>query len=458
MRKRLTVWILATAIIAVFIVILVDYVSDQSYPAAWVARYNGPPSGHDEAHALAIDGSGNAYVTGASTGIGTFNDYTTVKYDPGGKQIWVARYDGPTGGHDKAYAIAVDDSDNIYVTGESEGDGTSYDYATIKYDSAGNQVWVARFDGPAGRGDGASAIALDDSGNVYVTGYSAGNGADYATIKYDRDGNQLWVARYNGPRSTGDYPNDMITDSLGNIYVTGRSSGNGTSNDYATVKYDADGNELWVARYNGPASLEDEANAIAIDGLGNVYVTGFASTASFGSDSNRDCATVKYDADGNQLWVARYNVEEGNQAQGNSLVVDDEGNVYVTGNSIFTVNDYTSSDAATIKYDSDGNELWVSRYDSPERLVDGANAIALDGSGNTYIAGPSVGIGNENNYVTVKYNADGKELWFARYNGPDDLSDSARAIAIDHKGNVYVTGFSFSKDASSDYVTIKYSQ
>ena len=86
---------------------------------------------------------GNAYVTGWSRRAGT--DYATIKYDPAGNELWVARYDGPDGSQDEAVAIAIDTSGNVYVTGRSKGEGTDYDYATVKYDHTGREIWSARF-------------------------------------------------------------------------------------------------------------------------------------------------------------------------------------------------------------------------------------------------------------------------------------------------------------------------
>jgi hypothetical protein len=162
---------------------------------AWIRRYNGPDNGDDYAHAVALDNSGNVYVTGESYGSGTNSDYATIKYDSVGNQLWVARYNGPGNYYDIANAMAVDNSGHILVTGYSYGSGTQGDYATIKYDSQGNQLWVARYNGPANADDIATAITLDNAGNAYVTGYSYGSGTwwDYATIKYDSLGNQLWV-------------------------------------------------------------------------------------------------------------------------------------------------------------------------------------------------------------------------------------------------------------------------
>ena len=114
------------------------------------------------------------------------------------------------------------------------------DYATIKYDSSGNQLWVARNNGPASLDDAAPhGIEADGGGNIYVTGYSEGIGTgwDYAAIGYDSGGNQLWVARYDGPANSNDLAHAMEVDGGGNLYVTGESEGTGTDFDYATIKY-----------------------------------------------------------------------------------------------------------------------------------------------------------------------------------------------------------------------------
>src|SRR3990172_6892171 len=205
---------------------------------------------------------------------------------------WVARYNG-SGMFDGANAIAVDANGNVYVTGYSYGSGTSSDYATIKYDTNGNELWTARYNGLGNGYDYAAAIEVNASGNVYVTGYSVGSGtsSDYATIKYDTDGKQLWVSRYNGPGNGYDYAFAIAVDANGNVYVTGGSPGSGTSSDYATIKYDTNGNQLWVARYDGRDNSYDLATDIAVDASGNVYVTG----GSYDSVTSNDYATIKYD-------------------------------------------------------------------------------------------------------------------------------------------------------------------
>ncbi len=162
-------------LLALFGIILIQLTFHNSVSQVnqeWVARYNGPIDSIDEAYSIAVDNSGNVYVTGRSGGIGITKDYATIKYNSSGVQQWVARYNGPGNGRDDAYSIAVDNSGNSYVTGFSTGLGTSYDYATIKYNSAGTQIWVARYNGPGNGNDFAYSIVVDNSGNVYVTGGS----------------------------------------------------------------------------------------------------------------------------------------------------------------------------------------------------------------------------------------------------------------------------------------------
>jgi hypothetical protein len=405
-------------------------VDTRKFAAPWVRRYNG------SATDIAVDSLRNVYVTGHADG-----DYNTIKYDTNGNQLWVKRYDGPSSREDLAYALAVDGSENVYVTGMSKPN--DWDYATVKYDSDGNQLWDARYNGPGDYIDRAHAIALDASGNVHVTGFSDDGDPyapdAYATIKYDKDGNQLWVARY---ICQGVYFPDMALDSLGNVYVTGRCDGN--REDYVTVKYDSDGTQLWDSRYDGPASKGDTPRAIAVDGSGNVYVFGLSTD----TDSSKDATTVKYDTDGNQLWVARYDSASlyGANMRLSTMVVDGSGNVYVAFSS------EGGNTATTVKYDTDGNQLWVAHYRGPYNKNASPRSIAVDGSGNVYLA-----ILDDDDIATVKYDSDGNQLWVAGYDGPAGQTQNYPcAMAVDSVGNAYVTGNSWDSGKYIGLVTLKY--
>jgi hypothetical protein len=184
-------------------------------------------------------------------------------------QAWVQRYNGPVNEFDGARKMVVDDLGNVYVTGDSKGSGSDYDFCTIKYNSSGVQQWVQRYNGTGNGVDYPNSITVDASGNVYVTGSSFGNnsGIDFATIKYSSSGVQLWVQRYN--HSNGDDVGyDIAVDAARNVYVTGKSGGTAAgSDDYATIKYNPSGDPLWVERYNGPSNLNDAAFALAVDAI-----------------------------------------------------------------------------------------------------------------------------------------------------------------------------------------------
>ena len=414
---------------------------------AWVARYNGPGNDFDGAVAIVLDSSGNVYVTGESVGAGTGADYVTIKYNTSGQEEWVARYDGGLG--DAATAMAIDSPGNVYVTGQSWSAKTSnYDYATVKYNADGQEQWVARYDGPANDYDYPTKIAVDSSGNVYVTGESTGLAGDWdcTTIKYDSGGQQEWVVRYNGPANDNDWGTGIAVDKSDNVYVTGGSVVAGIFSEYITIKYNSAGQQQWVDRYHGTGSGNDTATALAIDSSGNIYVTG----SSFNSNNNFDCVTIKYDPAGQETWVARYDGPIHLDDLGYAIAIDNSDNVSVTGAGAVSFNEFNY---LTIRYNSAGQEQWVAQSDAGGYAV----AVATDSSGNTYITGTG-GITNAD-YATVKYDAFGQEQWVAQYNGPGNGPDYANAIAVDGSGNVYVTGTSLTSEPfDSDCATIKYVQ
>jgi hypothetical protein len=244
---------------------------------------------------MTIDESSNIYITGTTVNTGSGADLTAIKYDKDGNQLWLKKYNGGNNGGDGGKMIKVDAAGNVYVAGVTDNSpATTYDFLTIKYNSSGVQQWVRTYNGSGNRGDFANAIVVDASGNVIVTGASVGLGAvvndsNFTTLKYNSNGVQQWVSQYNGPGNSVDVPHSIAIDGMGNIYVTGGSAGIGLD-DYATVKYNSSGSELWAIRYNGPGNANDYTNGIAVDNIGNVFVTG----KSYGMGTDYDAATIKY--------------------------------------------------------------------------------------------------------------------------------------------------------------------
>jgi hypothetical protein len=358
----------------------------------WTRTYDGPGQDEDVAVAIAVDSAGNVYVTGYSVGLASSEtDYATIKYDPAGTLLWVARYNSPVDQPDEPAAIALDGEGNVYVTGRSSNSGIwfDYDYATLKYSPSGAEVWVARYNGAGDDWDQARDIAIDGSGNVYVTGTAAFDVGtayhDYATIKYNSSGVRQWVRFYDGAGENWDEAQSLVLDSGGNVIVTGYSVGSATGYDFATIKYNPIGEELWAQRHDGPGSgvSHDIGVALAADDAGNVYVAG---------TSALNYATVKYSGSGQPIWESRFG------AAGEEIVAAvaiDATGVYVTGKSL---NDYV-----TLKYDFAGAEVWEARYDGPGTGPDGATAIALDGAGNVLVTGSSGGSGTGLDFATIKY-------------------------------------------------------
>jgi uncharacterized delta-60 repeat protein len=392
-----------------------------------------------------VDDKGKVYVAGTTEGIGTSEDSTTIKYKGNGKELWVARYDGPASGADEGQ-MDIDGDGNTYVSGTSEN--ASEDIATIKYDTDGNELWVVRYDGPANGTDEVENMMVDDLGNVYVVGGSEGIGTsnDCVTIKYNTDGTELWVARYNGPVDGGDYLEAVAVDSSGNVYVGGLSEN--ISEDFVIIKYDSDGNELWVAHYDGPGNGTDEVEAMTVDSSGNVYVTGESEGV-----TSIDIATIKYGTNGNRLWVTHYNGPASGEDGGRSIAVDGSGNSYVAG---ISEGVGTSEDGVVIKYDSSGNQAPIIRYNGPANGEDVFRRLMLDDSGDIYVVGWSEGIGTSEDGLVAKYDSAGNELWMVRYDGPAGGEDRFTSIALGHPKNIYVSGRSEGVDTSEDGIIVKY--
>lgn len=333
--------------------------------------------------AMSVDVSGNAYITGAAG---------TVKYDINGNESWARNA--------PAEVVATDSSGNVYVVGST---------IAIKYDPNGNELWTRNI--PSGY------IAIDSSGNLYVsrrhdTSGRWGFGVIHTT-KYDANGNELWTAQYGRSGYNTYYsPKAITVDSSGNVYVAGRYSWAGNyRSKFITVKYDSNGKQLWSATSAYVTSDGGSPSAIGADDNGNVYV---ATLGNWGDGY----LTIKYDANGNRQWANNYtdaglptdiadsipfeNTIGASVATPTALAIDSTGNVYVTG----TVNSPGASgesDIVTIKYDVNGNTIWDTARGREIAFHESSPIIALDASGNAYVAETVSGPRGDSDYVVLKY-------------------------------------------------------
>ncbi|MBV6479370.1 MAG: hypothetical protein HGGPFJEG_02141 [Ignavibacteria bacterium] len=437
--------------------LILNYNQDASLN--WESRYDGAGTGIDIPVSLVNDNSGNSYATGYSFDKVANYDMATVKYNSSGAPLWAARYDGNSG-IDKSADVAVDNSGNVFTCGTSQGASSGNDIVTIKYNPDGTENWVQRYNGSSNGDDYAAGIFVDASGNVYTGGYrdSSGTGKDFILIKYNSSGVIQWKAFYNGPGNADDIMTAMISDAAGNIFVTGSSIGAGTLEDVAVVKFGINGNLLWQARYNGFLNNSDIPSDIVLDNSGNVIVTGktFTGTAEASlSSQNFDMLTVKYNSSGSQQWAALHNGTLNSEDESNSVTTDNAGNIYAAGSSVNTI---SNSDFTIIKYLPDGTQSWVKNINGAAGLDDKAFSICSDLSGQIYATGYCNDGITGYNFLTVKLNQSGILKWEEKYNYIDNDTDKAVMIRNDAEGNIFVTGFSKGLEGGIDYNTIRYRQ
>ncbi len=428
----------------------------------WVARYDA--GDFDCAYCLEIDYNGDIFVAGTSDVIPGYSDNLNcvlIKYNSEGVQQWSSGFEGPGAGDDIPKAMVLDQEGNIYLTGDTDfdpGDDTIFGFFVIKYDPNGDSLWVRTMKSPENDDDHVVDIAVDGDGNAFVAAnYHHPYYYDILTLKYDSAGDPQWSAFYDGGYNRDDNAAAITVDPLGNVYVAGDCANSG-SDDLVIIKYDNAGVEQWVGIHDGSDTNDDGANDVAVDQDYNVYVGGYAREVG----NNDDFVLIKYDSNGNEQWITTYNGPLNNNDEIKYMAVDTENNIIVSGDAFFegTVVPPTHKNIVTIKYDPDGSELWTAIYDgSMHDLVEG---LALDQDNNVYITGRVEDIfwlssNFHYDYLTLKYNGTtGEQSWSMIYSGYWDGWDIPEAIAVDAEDNVYVTGGSINYAENKDYVTIKY--
>jgi hypothetical protein len=368
----------------------------------WAVRYNSQSNFSDLPVGLAVDGSGNVYVAGSKSLGGSYGLINLVKYNSSGIHQWTVRC-GDSVFTASPGAIALDASGNIYVGGliktYSTDDGS---YLLAKFSPNGDSIWKRTYDPsiyPQGLGSGITCLKVDGS-FIYAAGKSYNTDGLFTLytsmrmIKYDLNGNTIWMSNdslING----SDEVIGMDMDPSGNIFVT---CNYGT--DILTFKFNSTGSRLWKTLYTGIAgSYYDIATGIAADHSGNVVLS--ANSRRSPLNNSDDYATLKYDANGNLLWERLYNGTMNSSDYPYGITTDASDNVYVTGYSLETGFDFN---AVTIKYNSSGVQLWKTSFDGGNNEnEDRANLIEIDGKGNVIIAGYANQAGHNEDFMAVKY-------------------------------------------------------
>ncbi len=439
---------------AVLWILLLPMISLAQGNQEWAQTYSGPSKGMDESHAVVADAAGNVYITGATISTNGDLDVITMMYNSSGAMQWKQTFNGSANEDDNGKAIALDNSGNVYVAGYTSGKNTFEDMIVIKYDKSGSLLWSQTYNGNMDSADQAAAIAVDGQENVFITGYSSnkGSGTDMTTLKYDASGKMLWSKTYNGSANENDAARAIIVDANGNAYITGYSVNTDTYYDITTIKYSPNGEQLWVKTYNGKDNDYDEGNTITLDDKGNVYVAGFTDV----SEKRNDLIILKYNTAGEQQWTQTYS-GKGNDDEARAIAFS-SGNIYVTGH---TSNKNGDFDILTLCYNSSGDRQWVQTYAGDLKSDDEGVAIVADANGACYVTGYANNVGLSEEIITMKYDAKGVQQWMKMFNGTEKFDDYPYGIALDKSGNVFVTGATnydvVNNTNDGDIILIKYS-
>jgi hypothetical protein len=416
---------------------------------SWHARYASAGMGFDHAQAIATDPAGNAYVTGYVTVADSGRQFVTVKYGPTGTLLWQHRYGGT--GDDAAVAIAFDAvTASVYVTGHYSG--TNLDFLTIKYNSAtGDTIWTRRYDGPASGEDRPAALAVDNLGYACVAGYARVGSVNQAVVvKYSPAGLQSWATLL--PSTKGDLSSTAAAVGISptrSVYVCGSTRDSHGACDILVARITEGGSIDWEHAVEGSGLGDDIGTAVSVDDSGNVAACG----AGWTSAALDDYLVVKYAADGSLRWSRTYDGPIDDEDWPTAIATDPSYHVYVTGNSIGNGND---EDYLTIRYDKGGTQLWAARYSGQGNNQDSATAIAVRGS-RVYVTGFTYRGANPE-IATVGYDTAGTQLWASHYYNSPPTDDEAFAIATVSDGVFYVAGESYDDASSYDMVTLKYAE
>ncbi len=392
--------------------------------------------------AVTVDNSGYSYVTGFCDEGTNGRDIVVIKYDENGDTLWARSYNGTANSDDAGFGICVDASGSVYVVGSAMNTGKYYDLTLLKYSSTGELIWVQSYSGTENyTEDKGLGIAVDSDGNIYVTGYCTNSDlkTDIVTQKYDSDGNRVWSALEDGSDDMDSQGLGIAVDNTGNVCVTGYISTENSGLDIITVKYDSSGSQLWIAAFNGTGNGEDKAFGIASDGDDNVYITGYT------TNDNIDYAILRYSSSGTLDWSASYNGAGNGEDKSFGIAVDENDNTYVTG---YCMGSDDNNDYVTLKVNSSGTITWSASYNGTGNGDDKANAIGLiylDGAASqVVVTGESWGTNENNDYATVRYNiTSGSQTAASRYSMSGTTNDIANDVEVSpDNSKIIVTGYS----------------
>ena len=400
---------------------------------AWTSHSSHLPQDFTN-HVVSIVSGTDTYIATSVSGATAGYDLQLSKYNTRGVQLWSTSFTPYSGGDVYAGAIALDPSGNVLITGSAyNGSTNGYDLYTVKFNASGTKLWHQTYNGSGNSYDGGTAVICSSSGSVYVTGGTSASATniDVLTICYNSSGTAQWTQTYNNA-SYYDFAGGIgLVTSLGgaSVRITGFTQTNATTWEYLTLSYLASTGGSGTSSHTSiGGTIIDRINATAFDASGNVYITG-----AIGNGSNGlDIKTVKLDASLNILWTATYDGSAHKEDVGRGIALDGSGNVYVAGYS----SNASDKDAILVKYSSAGSQAWTAAYAGTEG-DDAFADLSVTSDTKIFVGGYTTQKGNRDFY-TVLYSSGGTKTWSDSQNGIANRDDEIQQVVPDGLGNFIV--------------------
>ena len=355
----------------------------------WVATltdtYSSPSS---YANGIAVDSSGNIYVCGNGKNSSGYSILSISKYNNSGTIQWQSTLtDAYYRNAGAANGIAVDSSGNVYVCGYGNNSSGNAIQSISKWNTSGTIQWQRTLtDAYSSPDEGATSIAVDSSGNVYVCGYGNTSSSSYvqSISKWNTSGTIQWQRTLTDAYTTHlGFAYGITVDSSGNVYVCGLGNNSSGKTIQSISKWNTSGTIQWQRTLTDTYSTpSDSAYGITVDSSGNVYVCGNGHDSS----GNTVQSISKYNNSGTIQWQNKLtDTSSSPSGQANGIAVDSSGNVYVCGSG------ETSSTLPTqsiYKYNNSGTIQWQRTLtDTSSSPYSSASKITVDNLGNIYVCG-----------------------------------------------------------------------
>ena len=426
----------------------------------WTATYEGTGTNDDIVQDIDLTVAGEVLITGYSDANATAliqNNIVSIKYNNAGTTLWTNVFNGTATRSDESGACLIDSQGNARVAGHTENMQAHRDAILLTYDVSGNTTGTAIWTGTGDNSDNVREIERDANGNIYVAGYSVGKDTDrdMFLMKLNSAGDTVWTRSASGTLFGSDEEaNAVAVDNAGNVIVSGYTKNSGTGSDISILKYNGAGTLLWTAQYNATANESDRSYDITTDGSGNIYVTGKTDINASPVITNDELFTAKYSSNGALLWSSVFNGGTGNQ-RGRFIRVGNSGNVYVCGQS----NNGTDEDVLVVKYSTSGTVLWSYTYQGGNTELFESSALTTDES-ITALCTSSIDVttGEGSALKVFQVNTNGSLTWEQTYTAGNNLQSTGEAIELAPNGNFILVGsiFNYTTPESHDCLVVCY--